>query len=107
MTEGQLLGHILAAAAELGLLVFHPLTLCARCLKPVGGYMAGQRGFPDLVVAGPRGTLFRELKDAWAMPRPSQTKWRYTLLAGGADYAVWRPAAWFDGTIRRELLAIR
>lgn len=72
------------------------------------------RGWPDLVLIGPRGVLFRELK----------TRGQYTpvardddlsadqravgrdLAAAGMDWAVWRPADLRDGRVGRELAAI-
>jgi hypothetical protein len=70
--------------------------------------MLGSRGFPDFVIAGPRGLLFRECK-----PRPdshlspSQTAWRWMLLAAGADYAVWTQQDLDDGTIERQIDTLR
>jgi hypothetical protein len=63
-------------------------------------------GFPDSVIAGPAGQLFRELKSETGKLSPEQVKWKYVLLAGGADWAVWRPADLLSGEIRRQLESV-
>jgi hypothetical protein len=90
--------QMMAAVRELanGLLLYHATD--SRRDAP---------GFPDLVIAGPRGVLFRELKSAAGRLRPDQTTWRYTLMAAGADYAVWRPADLADGRVAAELDRLR
>jgi hypothetical protein len=61
-------------------------------------------GFPDLVLAHKdRGVLFVELKSEKGKLTKEQTGWGAVLLAAGADWRVWRPADWSDGTIREAL----
>lgn len=62
-------------------------------------------GFPDLVIVGPRGVLFRELKTDTGRVSPEQSDWLADLTRAGADADVWRPADW--ARIQRELEAIR
>lgn len=64
------------------------------------------RGFPDLVICGPNGVLFRELKAETGRLTIDQTCWGQGLLEAGANCAVWRPADWYSGRIRRELGAL-
>lgn len=59
-------------------------------------------GFPDLVIAGPGGVIFRELKIPRGSLSPTQTDWKYALLAAGADYDVWLPSH-LPGLISRTL----
>lgn len=61
-------------------------------------------GFPDLVIAGPRGVLFRELKRAKTNLTPQQKEWAMALAA--ADFAVWRPTDLASGRITRELRSL-
>lgn len=64
-------------------------------------------GFPDLVVCGTQGFLFRELKSESGRLRPEQMDWLSRLNLGGADAAIWRPADLQSGRIKNELEAIR
>jgi hypothetical protein len=67
----------------------------------------GTGGFPDLVIAGPRGVIFREVKPTrFDHLRPHQTTWRYRLVASGADFAVWSQEGLDDGSIERQLDAL-
>lgn len=61
------------------------------------------QGFPDLVISGPGGTLFRELKMPRGQLKPEQVTWKYNLIAGGEDYAIWLPADYESGLIETEL----
>lgn len=63
-------------------------------------------GFPDEVIVGSNGTLFRELKRQSEKPTVAQQEWLDGLAAAGQDAAVWRPADWMSGRIIRELFAI-
>lgn len=51
-------------------------------------------GFPDLVIVGPGGVLFIELKTDRGRVRPEQTTWLNALSAAGSQAAVWRPRDW-------------
>jgi hypothetical protein len=63
-------------------------------------------GFPDLVVAGQGGFIFRELKSETGRLRPEQLDWLSRLTQGGADAAFWRPSDMTSGRIKEELTAI-
>lgn len=64
-------------------------------------------GFPDLVVCGTQGFIFRELKSETGRLRPEQLDWLSRLNLGGADAAIWRPADLASGRVKSELQAIR
>jgi hypothetical protein len=64
------------------------------------------RGFPDLVLAGVNGVLFREVKDDYNPLRPAQVTWKHTLLAARADWDIWRPVDLSAGTIEHEIRRI-
>lgn len=102
MSEDQLQYTIIDLAKRLGLLVHHCRPAPVRqgkWITPIQGF----KGFCDLVVAGPGGVVFRELKNDVLQPSPEQMTWLGTLEEGGADVAIWRPAHLHDGTIEREL----
>jgi hypothetical protein len=81
MTEAQLQASILDLCRLRGLLAFHSR-------RNIGV------GFPDLVIAGVGGVIFRELKNDTLQPTPEQMTWLGTLAEGGADAKLWRPSAW-------------
>lgn len=89
MTEAELLDRVLKQCGSLGLGVYHnPETKRAT-----------MRGFPDLVVWGRGGLIFRELKSERGRRSIAQYNVATSLRAAGADFAVWRPIDWADGTI--------
>jgi hypothetical protein len=63
-------------------------------------------GFPDWVVMGAGGVLFRELKSSQGKPSREQRIVGRMLKMAGCSWSVWRPAQLGDGTIARELDAI-
>ncbi|MBC9000464.1 VRR-NUC domain-containing protein [Micromonospora aurantiaca (nom. illeg.)] len=65
------------------------------------------QGWPDLVIAGPGGALFRELKSRTGRVEPDQKVWLSVLTAAGENAGVWRPIDLLNGTIGQELNAIR
>ena len=66
----------------------------------------GSPGMPDLIVCGPRGVLFREVKPPHRGPRPGQVNWKYKLKSAGASWAVWTLDDLESGLIEAELDAI-
>jgi hypothetical protein len=64
------------------------------------------KGFPDLVLLGPSGLLFRELKTSKGRITAEQQEWLDDLTAIGHDAAVWRPIDWVTGRIQAELKTI-
>lgn len=85
-SEDSLLGQVLELAALEGWSAYH-VRRSDRALT-IGS------GFPDLVLAGHGAILYRELKTETGRLSPAQKRWRDRLLAGGADWAVWRPSDW-------------
>ncbi len=83
MTERQLLDAVRDACRWSGLLCYH--TFDSR---------RSERGFPDLVVLGTRGILWRELKTERGRVTPDQREWLDRLRQAGADADVWRPSDW-------------
>jgi hypothetical protein len=72
--------------------------------------VAANQGFPDLMIVGPGGVIFRELKTLAGMGSdglaPAQSIWRDRLKAAGQDWDIWTPADLDSGRIERELTAI-
>jgi hypothetical protein len=60
---------------------------------------AWQKGWPDLTIGGPGYWVFREVKPAFARLSREQRATGYLMLAGGLDWAVWRPADLRSGLI--------
>lgn len=65
-----------------------------------------EAGWPDLVVWGPGGLLFRELKSAEGRQSRAQVRVMRSLRAAGANFAIWRPAEWEAGVVDHELRLI-
>lgn len=92
MTERDLQTRVLQLARQTGHLAYH--THDSRRSQP---------GFPDLVLVGPGGVLFRELKTQKGVLRPEQRTWLTTLDDAGADAGVWRPLDLLTDRILKEL----
>lgn len=63
-----------------------------------------QAGFPDLVIIGVGGVLWRELKVPPDQLSGIQSALGYTLKAAAQDWAVWTPDDWWSGLIIDELV---
>jgi hypothetical protein len=63
-------------------------------------------GWPDLVILG-KTALFAELKSADGRRSIAQIKVAGRIAGAGLVYRLWRPADLADGTIVKELEAIR
>lgn len=63
-------------------------------------------GFPDLVIVGPYGVLYIELKSMTGKLRPEQAEWRDDLIAAGQSWHLWRPDGLADGSIVGALAVI-
>lgn len=96
MTEAELQRLVAEACDRLGLLHYH--THDSRRSEP---------GFPDSVIVGPGGILFRELKSRDGKLSPEQRRWGSRIERAGGNWAVWRPVDWSAATITRQLLALR
>lgn len=95
MLEGELEALIAGACKQLGLLRWH-----------THNSKHSPKGWVDDVIAGPGGTLFRELKKHDGRVTPEQRKCIDALRASGLDVDVWRTQDWFSGRIMAELQAI-
>lgn len=103
MTESELRSAILAECERLGLWVFW-IPQAAR--TGIGRTAKTARGWPDLVIAGSHGVIFRELKSYYGQTSYEQDYWVWYLHNGGCDTGIWRPAEWESGRIRDELQAL-
>jgi hypothetical protein len=63
-------------------------------------------GWPDVVVVGPAGVLYRELKTKTGRPTAEQLVWLEALQRAGQDAVIWRPEDLRSGRIQRELWQI-
>lgn len=74
-----------------------------RWVTPVQGDGAG---FPDLVIAGPGGVLWRELKTESGRLSTEQRDWISVLDAGDQDIGLWRPGCLETGRVAKEIASI-
>jgi hypothetical protein len=93
--ERDLLAAVRELCAWLRLPMYH--TYDSRRSEP---------GFLDCVIVG-RAVLFRELKAERGRITKDQQRWLDALTEAGADAGVWRPRQLRDGTIVRELKALK
>lgn len=85
MSEAVLQRNVIALCKQLGLLAYH--THDSR---------RSEAGFPDLVIVGQDGVLFRELKTQTGKVSVDQLHWLTSLRFAGQDADVWRPEHWPD-----------
>ena len=101
MDEGTLQSHVAGLVAMLAVQhrvkVHHFHAVDSRRSTP---------GWPDSVIVGPHGALFRELKTQKEQPRPAQQVILDQLAAAGLDVGVWRPEDWLTHRVHREILAV-
>jgi hypothetical protein len=81
--EAEFQAEVMRAALQLGLLAYHPY----RSEKSVPG-------FPDTVIVGSRGVLYRELKMPKGKPSTDQLYWIAALTEAGQNAGIWRPEHW-------------
>lgn len=94
MREDALQQLVMDAAKAHGLLAYH--THDSRRSNP---------GWPDVVLVGARGVLFRELKAEQGRVSPMQKFWLQALDLAGANSGIWRPEDW-PTRIVREMRAL-
>lgn len=51
-------------------------------------------GFPDLVICGPHGVIYAELKGPQTRVTAEQQAWHDDLKRAGAEVYIWRPDSW-------------
>lgn len=95
MTEHELDKNIRQLCKDLGLRAYH--THDSR---------RSPAGFPDLVIVGPNGVIYAELKSMTGKLRPEQAEWRDDLITAGQTWLLWRPDGLADGTIAIALTQI-
>lgn len=96
MTEAQWQTRVTDLCNWLGLLWFHDQDS-----------RRNKAGFPDLVIVGPGGHLFAELKREDGRVSAAQTKWQLALEMAGVECHVWRPSMWDDIAARLRDLAAK
>lgn len=92
MLEAELLAEVRRMCRDLGLWTYH-----------TRNSIGSDRGWPDLVIIGPHGIVFIELKRQHERPTPEQREVGRRLAGAGCRWDVWRPSDLIDGTIGREL----
>jgi hypothetical protein len=93
MTEAELMEAIRALVQDLGLLAYHAHD----------GRKSWGPGFPDLVIVGRAGCIWRECKTEAGSLAPEQRQWGEMLKRAGQNWRVWRPSDLLGGSIAREL----
>lgn len=94
MNEGTLQALVEAHCRGLGLLHHH----CRDARK-----CSGNRGLPDLIIAGESGILMPELKGETGETSAHQDLWRWTLTRAGVVAPIWNPDDWDSGLIHAAL----
>ena len=107
MSEDDLLRAVLDMARVLRVRTAHFRPAQTQSGQWVTAVQGDGKGFPDLVLAGPGGVLYRELKSQTGRLSREQTEWMQLLGEAAADIDVWRPADLRSGRIEREIRAVR
>jgi hypothetical protein len=95
--EADLQRGVIERAQQLRWKVMHPLP--GQTKKGWATATQGDgKGYPDLTLVRER-IIFVELKAAAKYLTREQKLWRDWLLAAGAEWYMWKPLQWFDGTI--------
>lgn len=114
MTEDELLAEVTALCDRLGLLWHHDPDPHRFGLRRIREWFtrSGSKGFPDLVIAGRRGIIFRELK-VDSETSAEQDLWGWALQRGRATtdsrvltWGIWQPGDLEHGVIKFELEVI-
>jgi hypothetical protein len=93
MTEAELMEYVRAMVKDLRLLAYHAHD----------GRRSWGPGFPDLVIVGRAGCIWRECKTEHGSLSPEQRQWGDALKRAGQNWRIWRPTDRLDGSIAREL----
>jgi hypothetical protein len=107
MKHGQLVTRVGELALEVGArygaelqISYNPDSRKIRTKPPF------RRGFPDLVIVGPGGAVFAELKCADDTVSPEQRGWLGRLTGAGLTAVIWEPLDTYTGRIETELAAL-
>jgi hypothetical protein len=92
--HAEIVDEVMGRAGALGLLAHY----CAD-----GRRCRGRRGLPDLIVCGPYGLAWIEVKAGRDELEPDQTTWMHMLWAGGQVAVVIRERHLGDGTLDEVL----
>ena len=93
MSEDELQEHVRSLCADLGLAAQH-IHDPRRCWLP---------GWPDLVVFGPGGIRYRELKSEHGSLSPDQRAVGARIARAGGNWSTWRPRDLVSGVIAKQL----
>ena len=96
MSEADLEEAVRSTCASLGIRRFHHYS--SRRTEP---------GWPDDVLIGAHGVLFRELKAPRGHVSDAQQSTLDSLSGNGLNAGLWRPADWLSGLVVAELREIR
>ena len=94
MTEAELYAEIEKYCDALDL---------AYMRNPDSRRVVGNRGFPDYVITGPRGAIFREVKDERNPLSVDQREWGRRFMLASMSWGTWRPRDLYSGRILYEL----
>jgi hypothetical protein len=94
VTEAELRAVVLDRAAAAGIYA-HAIPDSRRVL--------GRPGFPDVLLATPKGIRFWELKTDGGQLSRAETQWKWMLQGAGAAWALRRPADLASGQVDFEL----
>lgn len=103
ITEDDLKRTVIDMCRSLGLLVAHFRPAQIRPGVWVTPVEADGAGFVDLVIVGPGGVLFWELKSATGQLSAEQNKWLIALSRAGAKAWLIRPQHLRNGTVEAAL----
>lgn len=90
MTHDEIVVEIQSRARRRGILS-HYCPDSRRC--------DGDRGIPDLVLIGPHGAAWLEVKAPHDRIKPDQTTWKHTLRAAGQEYHLIRGDMLLNGVV--------
>lgn len=102
MSEADLVDAIVKRARLFGYLVCHfrpARTADGRWVTPV----QGDKGFPDLIIAGKGKVLIVETKRETGSLSREQRQWIAALAGGDVDVRIWFPHHWVSGEIDEVL----
>lgn len=103
MSEDELQTTVIGMCRALRLLVAHFRPAQIRPGVWVTPVQADGAGFVDLVICGPGGVIFAELKAEGKYPTKQQRVWLHRLDDAGADVRIWWPHQLRGGEIEDEL----